>query len=68
MSTGAALTGDNKRWNTLRAAAALRGLSVLRTDAADGQVRVVALRGRQAFVVETLDQLEAQLVGTPHKN
>ena len=64
----ASLTGDGKRWDTVRAAAALRGLTLYRTDPADGPVRLVAMRGRQSSVVDTLEQLEAQLVGTPHKN
>jgi len=62
---GASLTGDDKRWNGARAAAALKGLELLRTDPADGAQRLVAVRGRQAFLVGTLDQLEAQLIGAP---
>ena len=65
----ASLTGDGKRWDTVRAAAALRGLTLYRTDPADGPVRLIAAQGLSApVVVETLDQLEAQLVGAPHKN
>jgi len=56
---------DQKRWDGARAAAALRGLELLRTDPADGVQRLVAVRGRQAYVVDTLDQLEAQLIGAP---
>ena len=55
---------DQKAWDTARAAAAMRGLQLYRTDAADGPVRVVALRGRQAFLVDRLDDLEVVL-GAP---
>ena len=43
----------------------MRGMQLYRTDPADGVQRLVALRGRQAYVVDTLDQLEAQLIGAP---
>jgi len=56
---------DQKAWDGARAAAALRGLELLRTDPADGVQRLVAVRARQAYVIDTLDQLEAQLIGAP---
>ena len=63
---GTSITADQKAWDTARAAAAMRGIELLRTDPADGGVqRLVAVRGRQAYVVDTLDQLEAQLIGAP---
>jgi len=68
IAVGASITADEKRFKTLCADAALRGLAVLRTDAADGPVRVVALRGRQAFLVDRLDDLESLLIGARTQN
>ena len=65
IGAGASITADEKRWDGARAAAALRGLELLRTDPADGVQRLVAVRARQAYVIDTLDQLEAQLIGAP---
>ena len=68
MTAGTSTVAGQKAWDGARAAAALRGLTLFRTDPADGPVRLVAVRGRQASVVDTLEQLEAQLVGTPRKS
>jgi len=54
---------DQKAWDTARAAAALRGIELVRSDPRDGPVRVVALRGRQAVLVTNADDLEALWVG-----
>ena len=62
---GTSITADEKGFKTLCAAAAMRGIELLRTDPADGAQRLVALRGRQAFLVDTPDQLEALWVGAP---
>ena len=56
---------DQKAWASAQAACALKGLELLRTDPADGVQRLVAVRARQAYVIDTLDQLEAQLIGAP---
>jgi len=55
---------DQKAWDGARAACALKGLELLRTDPADGVQRLVAVRGRQAYVIDTLDQLD-QVLGAP---
>jgi len=54
---------DQKAWDTARAAAARRGIELVRSDPRDGGVRVLALRGRQAVLVTNADDLEGLCVG-----
>ena len=60
---GASITADEKGFKTLCAAAAMRGIELLRTDPADGVQRLLAVRGRQAVLVTNTDDLEALWVG-----
>jgi len=60
----ASTVAGQKKWASARAAVALKGLELLRTDPADGVQRLVAVRGRQAYVIDTLDQLD-QVLGAP---
>ena len=63
IAVGASLVTTQKRWDTVRAQAAIRGLALLKSDPQDGPVRLIALRGQQAFVLNSLDDLEALWVG-----
>lgn len=57
-----------KAWATLQARAALRGLSLIRTDPADGRIRLFLGDGqgavRELFTVDDLEAL-ALHVGAP---
>ena len=64
-AAGASLVTTQKRWDGARAAAALRGMQLYRTDPADGVQRLVAVHGRQVFLVDRLDYLESLLIGAP---
>ena len=57
----ATLVADQKAWHTVRAQAAIRGLALMKSDPQDGPVRLIAVRGQQAFVLNSLDDLEAVL-------
>jgi hypothetical protein len=65
MATGAHMTprgkgDDSKRFDTLRAAAALSGFELLRTDPSDGRVRYIGIKWGTAREIGTcLDLVES---------
>ncbi len=54
-----ALPNLPKAWATLQARAALHGLALVRTDPADGPVRVFVQRGGVVRELYCIDELEA---------
>jgi len=60
-AAGASTVTRQKLWDTVRAQAAIRGLALMKSDPQDGPVRLIAVRGQQAFVLNSLDDLEAVL-------
>jgi len=48
-----------KPFETLRAKCALAGVILMRTDPADGPVRLLAARGTQVHLLRDVDDLEA---------
>lgn len=53
---------DNKVWKGMAARAAMKGLVALRTDPADGPVRVLVEHHGRIHDLRSLDDLEAMLV------
>lgn len=60
--TGQYLQDDDKRFVTLRAAAALAGFELLRTDPVDGQVRYLGSRWGVVREIGTTLELVADFV------